>query len=491
MIAKVPNEDKQDLKRARLAQDARVRKERALDRHRKKERLKRQKELAQLKRDREEELERSNEHSACLQMEIEEEHSQAAEHYIRYCEAWALDVHGAKMRALELGVARDEWKRKAVEDQQAQKRANRHVQRLKDHHQHKLDMLSAGEVHVGSAESLDWKKLDLDAVKNLSEIMLRDLALMRQNAVEAMRLEKACRYQLSVFQEQYDKVEARLRELEMIRRMYNSDSARVGVFGEVTTQDLRDTSEDLAKQYIQFNTYQSVLKERQETWELAVSRIQRLKIETKNKEGEVTDFIRKIRRKASGLYKEPGKFRAFKDKNIVLMKTVEETIRIAEARNLVLTHEELLLNEHIGKFADTDVYGGVMQRMLTADLKSHIQDEKKQIKAKIIEQNKKMKWINEDLVENAQAGQEIKTKIHHLESIIDITDAHFIKMMSRTIVQQFQDVLQAQEDAVEAARHIESIKLGGAQPEGIEESCAEKIRSKSSHQRTEDEKRWV
>lgn len=179
-----------------------------------------------------------------------------------------------------------------------------------------------------------------------------------------MQMEMLRREQLETFQTQYDKLEAELRASQRLQSTYARGGTTAGILGDVPAQQLKDISVSVARQHALLGTYQSVLKERREIWELAVSRIQTLKIATSAKQSELQATLQEVRLNKAALRKKAGGIRAKNESLATLRESVETETKTMRNRVKLLTREQSLLNSHDGDFFDSDIWQrGITQRM--------------------------------------------------------------------------------------------------------------------------------
>lgn len=292
----------------------------------------------------------------------------------RDLEAWEVRVAQAKERALELMAARDLSEEKLAEDQLARDRGIKHLQREELFRQQKLDLLEENEIDDGGAAFFDGKQLEVDQARKVCDDMLKQLLTLRRRSVKNIRMELLRRGQLATFEAQYHKLESELHETERLQRTYARGGTAAGVLGDITPQQSHDIDAAVANQKLQLGSYQSVLKERREVWNMAVSHVQKLKIALCSKETNIRRIIYGIRQKIASMRKRAGRLRA-KNENIVVLRinleTKTETLR---ARTKLLQREECLVTTHDGPFFDTNVWHeGVMQRMPSEKLRLSLQ----------------------------------------------------------------------------------------------------------------------
>ncbi len=184
-----------------------------------------------------------------------------------------------------------------------------------------------------------------------------------------MQMELIRREQLETFQSQYSKLEA---ELRASRRLQNTNAR--GVMGDVPVQELQDIGASVERQHALLGTYQSVLKERREIWEMAVSHIQKLKIAISTKESELRGTLQEIRLNIAALRGKAGRIRAKNESMAAQRATVESKTKSMKNRVKLLTREQSLLNTHDGIFFDSDIWQqGVPQRMSKVTLAQNLQ----------------------------------------------------------------------------------------------------------------------
>lgn len=282
----------------------------------------------------------------------------------RGLECWASSVADAKERALELTSTRDANDQKLIEDQLARERAQQHVQRNELFRQKKLDLLEQdGEVEdvtVSTGGRHDQVEFAREACRNL----LDQLFSLRGRIVKTMQMELLRREQLNTFQSQYDKLEAELRASQRLQRTYARGGTTAGIMGDVPVQQLQDIGMSVARQHALLGTYQSVLKERREIWELAVSHIQKLKIVISTKGSELQTTLQEVRLNMAALKKKSGGIHAKNESLAILRASVESETKTMQNRVKLLTREQSLLNSHDGNFFDSDIWQqGVTQRM--------------------------------------------------------------------------------------------------------------------------------
>lgn len=287
---------------------------------------------------------------------------------IRGLEIWASSVADAKERALELTSARDQRDQKLIEDQLARERARQHVERNELFRQRKRDLLEQDEIEdffIPVRSRHDEFEFSRESCRDL----LDQLFSLRRRIVKAMQTELIRREQLETFQSQYSKLEAELRAL---RRLQNASSR--GVMGDVPVQELKDIGASMERQHALLGTYQSVLKERKEIWEMSVSHIQKLKIAISTKESELRGTLQEIRLNIAALREKAGRIRAKNENMAAQRASVESKTKSMKNRVKLLTREQSLLNSHDGLFFDSDIWQeGVPQRMSKATLAQNLQ----------------------------------------------------------------------------------------------------------------------
>lgn len=283
---------------------------------------------------------------------------------IRGLEAWATSVADAKERALELTSTRDASDQKLIEDELARERAQQHVQRNELFQQRKLNLL---EQDGGVEEVTMYPDGPHDKVEFAREVcrnLLDQILSLRGRIVKSMQMELLRREQLETFQSQYDKLEAELRASQRLQSTYARGGTTAGILGDVPAQQLKDIGVSVARQQTLLGTYQSVLKERREIWELAVSHIQKLKIAISTKESELQTTLQGVRLNTAALREKAGGARAKNESLATVRARVETETKTMQNRVKLLTREQSLLKSHDGHFFDSDIWQqGVTQRM--------------------------------------------------------------------------------------------------------------------------------
>lgn len=293
----------------------------------------------------------------------------------RALEVWSSSVADAKERALELASARDSSEQKAAEDHLAHDHAAQHMHRVELFRQRKLDLLQQDEVDDDELDiSRGGNYAEVDFVRDTCGKLLTKLLLLRRRIVEAMQTELLRRDQLTTFETQYSKIASELHEAERLQRTYARGGITADVLGERSLQESADIDQAVAKQQVQLGTYQSVMKERLEMWNMTVSQVQKLKIAIRYKEGELQTTLHSIGENTASQRKKLGHLHA-KNENMVtrkaslVSKTEEMRIRVK-----VLENEMTLLQMHSGQLFDTDIWHvGVVQRISTVKLKQDVQ----------------------------------------------------------------------------------------------------------------------
>lgn len=262
-----------------------------------------------------------------------------------------------------------------TEDQLAHDRAAQHMQRVELFRQRKLDLLEQDEVDTNELVALRGMNCgEVDLARDTCEELLNQLCLLRRRVVKAMQTELLRRDQLKTFETQYSKIESGLHEAERLQRTHARGGITADVLGERSLQESADVDQAVAKQQVQLGIYQSVLKERLEMWNMAVSHVQKLKIAIRNKEEELRITLYSIGEKHTGQRKKLGDLRAKNEsmathKASVVSKTAKMRIRVK-----VLEKELSLLQTHNGRLFDTDIlHVGLMQRISTVKMKQDVQ----------------------------------------------------------------------------------------------------------------------
>lgn len=283
---------------------------------------------------------------------------------------------GAKERALELTSARDASEQKICEDQVARCRAEQHVQRIELFRQQKLDILEQDDISDGDIEfDLGAERhLEAEVAREACQTLLDQLLSMRRKIVKAMQTELIRREQLTTFETQYYKLESDVRGAERLQRAYAENSTAAGVLGQISLQELKDLDASVARQQVQFGTYQSVLNERREMWHLTVSHVQRLKIAIRKKKAEIRTTLHQVRESIAVIRKGAGQLRGSNERMVTLKASIELDMEKKTARTRFLKDEQSLLQAHGGPFFDTDVWQpGVTQRMSTITLNEGVE----------------------------------------------------------------------------------------------------------------------
>lgn len=283
---------------------------------------------------------------------------------IRGLEVWASSVADAKERALELTSTRDASDQKLIEDQLARERAQQHVQRNELFRQRKLDLLEQDGGVEDVTISPCGRHDEVEFARKSCRSLIDQIFSLRRRIIKSMQMELLRREQLETFQSQYDKLEAELRASQRLQSTYTRGGTTAGILGDVPAQHLRDISASVARQHALLGTYQSVLKERREIWELAVSHVQKLKIVISNKESELQAALQEVRLNMAALRTKAGEIRAKNESMAALRASVESETKTMQNRVTLLTREQSLLNSHDGNFFDSDIWQqGVTQRM--------------------------------------------------------------------------------------------------------------------------------
>lgn len=295
--------------------------------------------------------------------------------FTRGLDVWALSVEDAKERALELTSTRDERDQKLIEDQIARERADQHVQRNELFRQRKMDLLEQDGIDDCKLFNCDGHD-QVEFARESCRILLDQLSVLRRRIVKTMQTELLRREQLETFRSQYQKLETDLREAERLQRTYARGGTAVGILGDIPVQGMKDIDASVARQHVLLGTYQSVLKERQEIWDITVNHIQKLKIAISTKESELRTTLQEIRHNIATLSEKAGEIRAKNESLAALRATVESKTTAMKHRVKLLTHEQSLLDLHNGFCFDSGIWQqGVTQRMsknqFSQDLQVH------------------------------------------------------------------------------------------------------------------------
>lgn len=265
--------------------------------------------------------------------------------------------------------SRDASDQKMIEDQVVRDRAEQHIQRNKMFREKKMELLGQDDEEdnknvVTSDRFQDERRDEIDFAGNFCQNLVNQLFSSRKRLVRAMRVELLQREQLETFESQYDKLETGLRGAERLQRIYARGGSTAGIVGDMSAQELKDIDASVQRQHVLLGTYQSVLKQRREVWELAVLHVQKLKIMVRATESELRQTLEGIRANITALRSKAGKFRATNESLATLRATVETKTQKMRSRVDLLTHEQSLLDSHSGPYFDSSIWQeGVAQRM--------------------------------------------------------------------------------------------------------------------------------
>lgn len=288
---------------------------------------------------------------------------------VRSLEAWIFSIAGAKERALELMSSRDASDQKLIEDQLLRDRADQHIQRSELFRERKIKLLQQdddedGKNNVAGDQLQDGRHDEIDFARDSCRNLLDQLFSSRKRIVRAMKVELLQREQLETFQSQYDKLEAGLREAERLQRTYARGGSTAGILGDMSAQERKDIGASVKRQHVMLGTYQSVLKERREIWDIAVLHVQKSKIMIRATESELRKTLAGLRANIAALRSKAATIRATNESLATQKATVESMTKNLRRRVDLLAHEQSLVNSHDGPYFDSNIWQeGVAQRM--------------------------------------------------------------------------------------------------------------------------------
>lgn len=290
----------------------------------------------------------------------------------RKIERWKLSVVHAKTRALELSLSRDTDDRKLAADRVGRQRAQDYMRRQK-HRNLQVHSHSDDELFKSSSYVLNVKEMTVEEVQKLCDFKLERLLSLQTKYVVAMDLELVRRDQLEAFDTHYREVEVGLRAMERLLCSYIRGRGTISFTGAFAHDD-EGMDEKIANKRAQLASFRLILKERQEIWQTAVSRLKRLKAGIRSEKNELGRIKQHISQHIRRLEHRLGRHRMKSREMVPLSRSINSKVQALRVRIARMENELSLLSAYNEQtLFDTDmVHSGVIQRITVEKLKAFL-----------------------------------------------------------------------------------------------------------------------
>ena len=382
--------ERQKKKRERRAREAQVRKQRDEERKLRKIRDEQAQELKKIRAAEQAKTEENKSLEERHAMHREDLRSSLAEEYFRECEEWEANAELARAKAAELQAAREEDEMAELEAEAARKRAKKHEARrarIADLRRKYLDEELRMDGDKDGAFKRNINELDAHQAAPYCQRLLADLFQCRRRMIDAMKRAKLALDKVKVFQEEYDATEREVRGLRRTQRLATTNSTFQAI--KPSKRELEELKNKLDDKQNALSEIKSLLSGRKDLLDISNRSVQGLLVVLEQKEEETKDMIKTLKIRENKMKSNLAVFRVTKDNYSNERDEIDKILAQSEQRMKVVTIELKKVSRHTGKFVDTDVWQkGVMQRMLSVDIREHLEREQSTL-ARVLDEFKR------------------------------------------------------------------------------------------------------
>ena len=260
------------------------------------------------------------------------------------------------------------------------------------------------------------------------ERLLADLFQCRKRMIDSMKRAKLALDKVSVFQSEYDAIERETRGLRRTQRLATTNSTFQAI--KPTKRELEELKKKLDEKQNALSEIKSLLSGRKELLDISNRSVQGLKVVLAQKEDETKDMIKTLKIREDKMKSNLAVFRVTKDNYSNERDEIEKILQQSQQRLKVVTIELKKVRRHEGKYVDTDVWQkGVMQRMLSVDIKEHLEREQSTLNRVLHEFKNTLTDVKGGIY---KCDKDIKTVMGEIEEVRKKGKRKMIRAMAAT-----------------------------------------------------------
>ena len=485
--------EKQKKKRERRAREAQVRKQRDEERKLRKIRDEQAQELKKIRLQEQAKLDDVKMEEERHAMHREDFRSSLAQDYFRECEEWEVQAEFSRAKAVELQNAREEDEMAELEAEAARQRAKKHEDRrarIADLRKKYLD----DELKMDGDKDGIFKRgaanLDANMAAPYCQRLLGDLFQCRKKVIDSMKRAKLALDKVGVFQGEYDTIERDVRGLRRTQRLATTNLTFQAI--KPTKRELEELKKKLDDKQNALSEIKSLLSGRKELLDISNRSVQGLKIVLVQKEDEVRDMIKTLKIREDKMKQNLAVFRVQKDNYSNERDEIEKILQQSQQRLKVITIELKKVRRHKGKFVDTDVWQkGVMQRMLSVDIREHLEREQTTLNRVLDEFRHTLTDVKGGIYKCDSKIKMVMGEVEELKAVMEELTRGWAVAMSKSIAMEFEEQMKNESNAVILEEGTEERRARTKEAMKKKGSLADEIRLKNGEDRTKEEKQWV
>ncbi|GMH66094.1 hypothetical protein TL16_g04355 [Triparma laevis f. inornata] len=485
--------EKQRKKRERRAREAQVRKQREEERKMRKIADERAQELKKIRASEQAKIDDAKNLEERHMMHREDLRSSLQEEFFRECEVWEVNAEDARAKAAELQAAREEDEMAELEAEAARKRAQKHEDRrarINDLRKKYLeDELTMDGDKMGTF-SQGINHLEAKDAAPYCERLLADLFQCRKRMVDSMKRAKLALDKVKVFQGEYDSIEREVRGLRRTQRLAATNSTFQAI--KPTKRELEELKRKMDDKQNQLSEIKSLLTGRRELLDIANRSVQGLKEVLAQKEDETKEMIKTLKIREDKMKSNLAVFRVTKDNYNNERNEIEKILQQSEQREKVVSIELKKVRRHKGKFVDTDVWQkGVMQRMLSLDIKEHLEREQGTLSRVLTEFKRTLDDVRDGIYKCDKDIKRVMSDIEEIKAVEGEMTKGWAIAMAKSVAVEFEEQMKNENNAMMIDEGTEERKNKAKAALTKKGSLADEIRLKQSEDRNKEEKAWV
>ncbi|GMH74329.1 hypothetical protein TrST_g7101 [Triparma strigata] len=485
--------EKQRKKRERRAREAQVRKQREEERKMRKLADERAQELKKIRAIEQAKIDESKNLEERHTMHREDLRSSLQEEFFRECEVWEVNAEDARAKAAELQAAREEDEMAELEAEAARKRAQKHEDRRARINELRKKYLEDELTMDGDKMGTFNQGIDHLEAKDAApycERLLADLFQCRKRMVDAMKRAKLALDKVKVFQGEYDSIEREVRGLRRTQRLAATNSTFQAI--KPTKRELEELKRKLDDKQNALSEIKSLLTGRRELLDIANRSVQGLKEVLAQKEEETKEMIKVLKIREDKMKSNLAVFRVTKDNYNNERNEIEKILQQSQQREKVVSLELKKVRRHKGKFVDTDVWQkGVMQRMLSLDIKEHLEREESTLSRVLTEFKRTLDDVRDGIYKCDKDIKRVMSDIEEIKAVEAEMTKGWAIAMAKSVAVEFEEQMKNENNAMMIDEGTEERKNKAKAALTKKGSLADEIRLKQSEDRNKEEKAWV
>ena len=329
------------------------------------------------------------------------------------------------------------------------------------------------------------------AVGDEVERTIGALVRSRQKLIGALHRGKQLEEKVALFRRQVDDTDSEIRRLRRALRMLETN-ATLQALGP-SKRELEEITSDFEAKQLALGQLQALLHSRIAMLDYSNAAAQRLKGVVAEREARASRCVELLHALSRRMHREQGALRLHKDRLDEQISERQNVLDNAKKRLRQVRVELSRVQKHDGKWVNCDVWNpGVMQRMLTIDLLSHLTHESRVLGEVIENMGAHVENLSSERGTVTGDGQAVSDNIHTVGSLVIQVEEAYKAAAEKSIAEELAELINNQTSAA-STRDVEAAEAAVAARAAAagQASLAGLVRQKNASERSREEKHWV